>query len=156
MARSIKLTKETLASAMQTVHRWISEGLEGGALELSLMRPSKSREQEKHYHALIGDISAQIKVMGKKYSHEVWKALLVDQFSQDKRALGEPLRHDSQTVPAMDMSGRLVTIRASTTLFSKREGQEFIEFLYSQGIELGVRWSATAEQIKAAEGLRNG
>lgn len=152
MARSIKLTKETLASAMQTVHRWIGEGLEGGTIELSLMRPSKSRAQEKHYHALIQEICAHASRHSQiKTDPEGWKAILVYEFEKEKAAMGEPLKNRGYYVVAQD--GERIYIRPSTTLFRKKEGQEFIEFLYARGIDFGVQWSASAEQIKAAHGL---
>lgn len=152
MAREITITPDNAnAGAMTALRGWIVEALQGGAIHVQLLRPSRSREQEKHYHALIGEIAAQVKVFSKKYKPETWKALLVDQFEKEMAELGRPLRKPSETVPAMDGSGRLVTIRPSTTKFSKEEGGAFIEFLYAQGVEMGVIWSANAEQIKQYE-----
>ena len=155
MARELTITQQNAnAGAMTKLREWIIEALQGGAIHVQLMRPTRSQEQNKHYHALIGEIAAQVKVFGKKYAPDVWKAMLVDHFEKEMTEQGRPLRKPSETVPAMDGSGRLVTIRPSTTKFSKEEGGAFIEFLYSQGVEMGVRWSANAEQIKQYEAMQ--
>lgn len=151
---SVTITQSNYANAVAHVTGLIQKALRQTNVVLDLSRPNKSREQEMHYHALIGEIAKQVKVFGKQYEPEVWKALLVDQFEQEMRQLGKPLRKPSNVVPAMDGTGRLVTVRPSTTKFSKEEGSNFIEFLYAQGVEMGVVWSATAEQIKLAEGMQ--
>lgn len=136
---------------MTVLKNVIIEGLQSGDLAVLVRRPSKSREQEKKYHAMIHEIAGQVRTYGKRWGDDVWKALLVDQFAQDRANIGEPLRKPGSVVPAMDGSGRMVTVRASTAEFNKQEGSDFIEFLYATGIELGVQWSASAEQIAAAE-----
>lgn len=151
--REFLVSSNNAQAVLNTVWAFIVEALAGGAIIIRIMRPSKSRLQERHYHALIGEIASQVNVLGKKYKAEIWKALLVDQFEQDKKELGETLRYPSETVPAMDMSGRLVTVRASTTGFTVSEASEFIEFLYAKGVELGIVWSANAEQLKQAAEL---
>lgn len=130
-------------NVMVTVWNLVCSAIAGGALIVTVMRESKSRAQEKKFHAMIGDIANQVRVFGKQYSAEIWKALLVDSFEQDKRESGEPLTHPGRLVPSMD-GGRLVSIRPSTTKFRKTEAVEFIEFLYCQGNEMGVAWSEPA------------
>lgn len=151
MAREIQITQSNAQMAMAYLKKTILEGLAGGDLSVNVRRPSKSREQEKLYHTLIGEIAAQVRTFGKRYDAEVWKAMLVDQFAVERAAMGEPLRNPGTVVPAMDGSGRMVTVRASTAKFSREEGGAFIEYLYAQGTEMGVRWSANAEQIAAAQ-----
>lgn len=152
MAKEITIHPDNTAQQKFTaLKQFMLEALSGGPISVLVRRPSRSREQEKLYHKLIAVISGQIKVFGKVYEPEVWKALLVDQFEQERAAMGQPLRKPGQIVPAMDGSGRMVTVRPSTTGFSVAEGSEFIEFIYAQGVELGVKWPATAEEIAAAE-----
>lgn len=143
----IIITKENRAERTRYASSVITQKLEGGKVELAILRPSRSREQEKLYHKLIGIIAEQIKVMANKYDVAIWKALLVDQFAQDKQEAGSPLRKPGSVFPAMDGSGRLVSIRPSTTGFSVSESSEFIEFIYAQGIELGVKWPATKHDL---------
>lgn len=152
MAKEITIHPDNTARSKFTALKEVMvAALAGGPISVLVRRPSRSREQEKLYHKLIAIISGQIKVFGKVYEPEVWKALLVDQFEQERAAMGQPLRKPGQIVPAMDGSGRMVTVRPSTTGFSVAEGSDFIEFIFAQGIELGVKWPATAEEIAAAE-----
>ncbi len=152
MAKEITIHPDNTARQKFTaLKQFMLDALAGGPISVLVRRPSRSREQEKLYHKLIAVISGQIKVFGKVYEPEVWKALLVDQFEQERAAMGQPLRKPGQIVPAMDGSGRMVTVRPSTTGFSVAEGSDFIEFIYAQGVELGVKWPATAEEIAAAE-----
>lgn len=144
---SIIITKENRAERTRYASSVLTDKLEGGKVEMLLLRPSRSRQQEKLYHKLIGIIADQVKVMTKKYDVAIWKALLVDQFAQDKEAAGEPLRKPGAVFPAMDGSGRLVSIRPSTTGFSVAESSEFIDFIYAQGVELGVRWPASKHDL---------
>lgn len=152
MAKEITIHPDATAQQKFTaLKQFMLDALAGGPISVLVRRPSRSREQEKLYHKLIAIISSQVTVYGKLYYPEIWKALLVDQFEQERAAMGQPLRKPGQVVPAMDGSGRMVTVRPSTTGFSVAEGSDFIEFIYAQGIELGVKWPATAEEIAAAE-----
>ncbi|HUH58415.1 MAG TPA: recombination protein NinB [Pseudomonadales bacterium] len=143
----IIITKENREERTRYASSVITQKLEGGKVELAILRPSRSREQEKLYHKLIGIIAEQIKVMANKYDVAIWKALLVDQFAQDKQAAGSPLGKPGSVFPAMDGSGRLVSVRPSTTGFTVAESSEFIEFIYAQGIELGVKWPASKHDL---------
>lgn len=150
MARSIKLTRENLTSAMQTVQRWISEGLEGGALELSLMRPNKSRAQEKLYHRMFAEFERQAMLRGRKLESAEWKAILIEQFGVDRANMGKPLRKPAKIMPAFDGSGRFVMERPATSELSAKEASDFIEYLFATGIECGVKWPLTKDQYEAA------
>tara|TARA_Y100000296_G_scaffold33741_1_gene39214 strand:+ start:13036 stop:13587 length:552 start_codon:yes stop_codon:yes gene_type:complete len=171
MAKEITIHPDNTArSKFTALKQFMLDALAGGPISVLVRRPSRSREQEKLYHKLIAVISDQVTFETKhpdsdpgrivyffgrnrrrKYKPEIWKALLVDQFEQERALAGEPLRKPGQIVPAMDGSGRMVTVRPSTTGFSVAEGSDFIEFIFAQGIELGVKWPATAEEIAAAE-----
>jgi len=113
---------------------------EGGVV-VTVKPQTKSRDVEKKYHAMISDIAKQVTFYGKtKYSTEVWKAVLVEQFANDRAAIGEPLRHPASKIMSMD-GHRVITVRPSTTQFSKKEASDFVEFLYAQGADMGVKWS---------------
>lgn len=93
---------------------------------------AKSRDQECRYHAMIGDISKQCKFMEQEHSLDDWKRLLVDLFAKQKAILGEPIKQQGRIVPALDGQG-FVQLGLQTRDFSKREGSDFIEFLYMYG-----------------------
>jgi hypothetical protein len=120
-----------------------------GPFEIAFLNPSKNREQESRYHAMINDFAKQITFHGnKRYSLEVWKAKFVEQFAQEKLAMGEPLSHPGQTTMSLD-GNRVISVRPSTRDFRKEEAGEFIEYLYQQGAEMGIQWSEPA--MKAYE-----
>ena len=161
--REYTLNISNIRETMTLVWRLTVELVKAGEILLIVTEISKSRAQERKYHVMLSEIAAQVKfqrqdkpggpLVSKTYSVDVWKAMLVDAFEQERIANGEPLTHGSELVPSID-GQRLVSLRASTTRFKKREASEFIEFLYATGVEYGVKWSATAEEIAAAE--RNG
>lgn len=144
------INNENAKAMFQNIRQALWAAMQSGAVSVRISRPSKSREQEKHYHALINEIAQQVTVYGKAKPAKIWKALLVDSFEREREEMGEPLRKPGQLVPSLDLD-RLVSVRPSTTDFSKSEGAAFIEFLYAYGVEVGVKWSANAEQIAAAE-----
>jgi len=129
-----------LNSIVDLIKNSIIEGLPGGALEIRIVRESKSREQEEKYHAMIGDIAKTVKVYGKFYKPDIWKAQLVDEFRQQKEDMGEPLTHPGQTVVSLD-GERKITVRPSTKKFLKKESSDFIEFLYATGIDYGAKFT---------------
>lgn len=149
--RTFKLTQENAKEGMTALKHCIIDALHAHPIEVVVRKPSKSRDQERHYHALIGHIAEQVKVYTRHYDPAVWKALLVDQFRVECEQAGQPLLRPGRTVQAMDGSGRLITVRPSTREFNSVEAAAFIEFLYAQGIELGVKWPATLDQMLESE-----
>lgn len=133
---------DRMRSAIDLVNR----GLKAGPVVVTLGRPKRSGAQNRHFHALIGEIAQQVEVGGRKYSAKVWKAQLVDQFDHDMAAAGTPLRKPGRTVPSLD-GRRAVTVRPSTTELRKAEAAQFIEFLYQQGVEMGVQFTPPVIEI---------
>lgn len=163
MAKEFTVTLKNAQGVLNALWAFIVESLAGGPVLVRVGRESKTRKQEKLYHKLIAELASKAKNEdGKPYGYDkwlrpngykadVWKVLLVDSFAKEKEEMGYPLKKPGATVPSLDNSERLVTIRPSTQLFRKSEGQEFIEFIYAKGIEYGVVWDATPEQNEAAE-----
>lgn len=130
----------TLRAVMLAVWDFVREAAQGGALDITVARASKTRLQESRYHAMIGDISKQVDFDGTKYDPTTWKAQLIDQFQQEKLLLGEPLATPGRTVMSLDKQ-RIVQIRPSSTDFRKKEASDFIEYLFSFGAEMGICWT---------------
>jgi hypothetical protein len=105
----------------------------GRKLTLEVKDASKSREQEKKYHAILGEVAQQSKHMGAKWDADDWKRLLVDKF------LRETGFKDSPIIPNLDGTG-IVQLGFQTRNFSKEHASEFVEFLLAwcadNGIEL--------------------
>lgn len=105
--------------------------LAGNRLVLIIQEVSKTREQEKKYHAMIGEAAIQAEHLGSKWGAEDWKRLLLDKFSR------ETGRSHGSIIPNLDHSG-VVQVGTQSRKFSKSDGIEFIEWLHAWGAENGV------------------
>ncbi len=98
--------------------------------------PSKSRDQECHYHAIFGEAAEKCRHLNRAFDLETWKRLLVDQFIREMLAdptCDERIRHDlegesSKMIPSLDGSG-IVQVGYQTRHFGKRTASAFIEWL---------------------------
>jgi hypothetical protein len=117
----------------------------GAGLEVVIREPRKSREQEEKYHAQIGDIARQYTHVGRKWSDEDMKRLLVDAFKEDTKRdpdLG-PLwleMGDMRLVPAIGRDG-FVALGDQTRRFPKKLASAFIEWLNAFGAENDIEWT---------------
>lgn len=118
----------------------VSKALQAGPVLVSLGRLSKSRAQEKRYHAMMVDISKQVEFDGKRFDSEVWKVKLLDQFQHEQMMMGTPLSNPGGVTMSLD-GLRVVQIRPESSKFRKKEASDFIEYLFSFGAEYGVEWS---------------
>lgn len=137
---------ESYQARMANVIDLAFKGLQAGPITVTLGRPKKSRDQEKHYHALIGEIARHVKPCGQSFSVDVFKALLVDLFAKEMEEAGTPLAKPGETVTSLD-GLREVTVRPSTRDFRKAEAAVFICFLMAFGDEHGVKWSHPSLEI---------
>lgn len=103
----------------------------GRKLMLEIKAQSKSRDTEKLYHELIGQIAKQAQHMGAKWSAEDFKRLLVDQFMRD---IGEG---GGRVIPNLDGTG-IVQLGSQTRNFTQEQGSQFIEWLYAWAANNGV------------------
>jgi len=110
----------------------VKEALASGKkLTLEIKDAGKSREQEKLYHELIGQVAKQASHMGSKWDAEDFKRLLVDQFA---REMGLPT---GKVIPSLDGSS-IVQLGLQTRNFNKEQASEFIEWIYAWGATNGV------------------
>ena len=107
--------------------------------------PSKTREQEERYHAMIGDVARSVRHLNRTFDTETWKRLLVDQFKRD--TLKEPeccaeywRRNIFSMIPSLDGSAMVVT-GEQTRKFPKKVASVFIEWLFAFGDEKEVAWT---------------
>lgn len=140
---------------LDAVGNLVFKALEGGPVEIEVKRESKTRDQEAKYHAMIADIAKTVEIDGRHFDAEVWKAWLVDDFENEKKAMGETLHHPGRTVLSLDGT-RVVTIRPTTTKFQRQEAGEFIEYLYAKGTELGATFTDYVTRLYEEEMKRRG
>ena len=112
--------------------------------KVTIAPPAKSRGQEEKYHVMIGDIARSKKFVfmnSNKWPEEDIKRLLVDSFSRVKQSMGEPLLQVGRVLPSLDFTGT-VQLGIQTRKFTKKEGADFIEYLFSYGTEIGVEFKS--------------
>jgi hypothetical protein len=115
-------------------HLWpkVKEVLASGRqLTLEIKPPSKSRDQERKYHAILRDIAQQSQHMGSVWDAEDWKRLLVWQFCKDNEL------DSGKVVPSLDMTS-VVQLGQQTRKFTKEQASEFVDFLTAWCAEHGV------------------
>ena len=123
---------------------------EGKKFELVIRLQSKSRDQERKYHAMIKDIAGAGRISYgaviidfTQYSADrlmVAKALLITWYEHDLKSQGEGLSKPSAWV-IDPITAAPITVRASSKEFTVKEASGFIEFLYSVGAENKIAWS---------------
>lgn len=126
----------------------------GRKVHIVVQEPLKSREQEEHYHALIGDIAKQVKGYGQLRSETWWKRLLIDAFKHDTKNDPDlaPLWSsfgDYELAPALNNPG-FVVVGEQSRKFGVKLASAFIEWLLAYGAENDVRWSEPKHQARAA------
>jgi len=134
--------KQTFIMAHDTARRNAIKAVEAAPAGhmVQISEPTKKREQEERYHAMVGDIARQAEHIGRKWDADDMKRLLVDEFAEEMRLAGTPLHHDSRVVPSFD-GKRIVQMGIQTRDFYVKEASQFIEFLFAWGADRGVRWS---------------
>ena len=106
----------------------------GRKLSMEIKDSDKSRDQEKLYHELIGQIAKQAQHLGATWDTEDWKRLLVDRFAHEIGLLG------GKIIPNLDGTG-IVQLGIQTRKFTKEQATQFIEWLHAWADENGVTLS---------------
>ena len=128
----IELNKDNATAVMGTLWPKVKEALASGKqLTLEIKDASKSRDQEKLYHELIGQIAKQAQHMGAKWDAESWKRLLVDSYCREKGL------KTGAVIPNLAGDG-IVQLGMQTRNFTKEQASEFVEWLHAWGAEHGV------------------
>lgn len=132
------LIDEKQASAlMQSLWPKVKAALaEGRKLTLEVKDASKSREQEKLYHELIGQIAKQAQHLGATWDAEDWKRLLVQEFCKEKGLSA------GQVIPNLSGDG-ICQLGQQTRKFTKEQASEFVEFLLAWCAENGIELKET-------------
>jgi len=128
----VELNKDNASAVMGNLWPKVKEALASGKqLTLEIKDAGKSRDQEKLYHELIGQIAKQAQHLGAKWDSESWKRLLVDQFCKDNGL------KTGAVIPNLAGDG-IVQLGMQTRNFTKEQASEFVEWLHAWGAEHGV------------------
>lgn len=128
----VELNKDNATAVMGTLWPKVKEALASGKqLTLEIKDAGKSRDQEKLYHELIGQIAKQAQHMGAKWDAESWKRLLVDSYCREKGL------KTGAVIPNLAGDG-IVQLGMQTRNFTKEQASEFVEWLHAWGAANGV------------------
>jgi len=126
------IDQQQASALMQSLWPKVKAALAAGRkLTLEVKDASKSREQEKLYHELIGQIAKQAQHLGAKWDAKDWKRLLVQEFCKDK---GLPA---GRVIPNLSGDG-ICQLGQQTRKFSKEQASEFVEFLMAWASQHGI------------------
>lgn len=126
----------TLSSENQKTHakRLIDEAPAGYTVDIK--EPSRTRDQENKFHAMVDDIARQVEWHGEWYNKDQWKIILTAGLQRQ------------QVVPGI--GGGFVAIGRSTSSMGVSEYADLIAFTDQFGTEAGVRWSEPEQDRGAA------
>lgn len=106
------------------------------------MKPDiKSRDQEKMYHSIIGQIAKQAKLHGSRWTAESWKRFLIDQWAHES---GE-MNRISKIMPSID-GERVVQLGHQSRRFTKEQATSFTEWLLYWANTNGVKIDERREE----------
>lgn len=107
--------------------------------------PAKSRAQEQHYHALIGDIARQYQHCGQTWEARDMKRILTDAFyreTKDDADIGPLWWNMGQLELAPALRGHgFVALGIESKKFPAKLAGAFIEWLFALGAELNITWT---------------
>lgn len=115
----------------------VKESLKSGKkLTLEIKAQSRSDEQNRKYHAILGEIAEQASHLGSKWDADDWKRLLVQEFCKEK---GLPA---GRVIPNLSGDG-ICQLGQQTRHFTKEQASDFVEFLLAWCAENGIELKET-------------
>jgi hypothetical protein len=122
-----------------------AHAMAGNRIAVRICDQSKSRDAEEKYHAMIGEIAAQVPIGGKLRDSETVKRLLVDQFKADTLVdMADDWAKFGTVEMAPSLDGqRVVVLGTQTRHFGRKLASAFIEWLYAWGVDAGVTFRET-------------
>ena len=105
----------------------LSEAPDGTRVQIN--GPKRSHIQNSKLWAMLTDVSNQLEHGGRHYDPASWKSIFLHAFGRETKFL-----------PALDGKS-FVPIPQSSSDLSVKEMSDFIEFIYSEGLQRGVAFS---------------
>jgi hypothetical protein len=129
--KEIALTPSNRQMIIDNIDYGIQVG--GKCVKFATATSRRKLEQNAKCHAMLSDISRQIKHYGQTYSADVWKRLCMAAWLRERN-------QQALMVPAIDGNG-IEVIFERTSKLSVKDMAEFIEWLYAYGAYADVNWS---------------
>lgn len=125
--------KSAVRHVLEQVQSVLTKTIEGGPVQIVMSRPTRTKEQNRLLWPLLRDCANQIDHHGLELGPEDWKQLMTVGFEGLQR-----------NAPSLDGKG-LVFFGASTSKYPKDTFSAFIEYIYAEGTQRGVKWSKQSE-----------
>lgn len=93
---------------------------------------NRNLEQNAKFHAMCTELAEQAEHLGRKFTMEQWKHLIVSAHAIETKEPFEPI---------CGLAGEFLNIRESTAKMTIKRMASLIEFAYSIGADKGVRFS---------------
>lgn len=122
-----------IANIVNEAAQALKTGLQKGPAVVTLTRPKRTLDQNRLMWPLLKDFSQQVEHFGQKYTQDEWKDLLTAAFNGC-----------TKYAPNLDGTG-VVAFGVRTSKWPKDTFSAFIEFMYSEGAQRGVKWSQQSE-----------
>jgi hypothetical protein len=125
-----------IPSACSWVAQWLAKGLSGGKpVIIKLAHETRSEGQNRLLWPLLQCLASQHEYGGKLRNAEEWKIIMISAYKFDPSGI------------VIGINGEVVNLNYSTSELNKSQFSEFIELIYAQGSEWGIRWSDPAMKI---------
>jgi hypothetical protein len=92
----------------------------------------RTDDQNKMFHAIIGQIAKQAQHLGSRWNAESWKRFLIDQWASEEKQT-----NISKLAPSLD-GERIVQLGMQSRRFTKEQGISFVEWLLCWAANNGV------------------
>lgn len=132
---------KALMHAWTHIKAWLTAG---HRLVLTVAPDTRSSQQNRLLHAMLGEIAQQVEWAGAKRDTECWKRLTTAAWL---RARGESV----EVLPAIDGHGIDVVFRRTSKL-TRAECSELTEYVAAWGAEHGVVFSGPGEWVGGETG----
>tara|TARA_R110000868_G_scaffold343461_1_gene604469 strand:+ start:393 stop:707 length:315 start_codon:yes stop_codon:yes gene_type:complete len=101
------------------------------------LHADRSIDQNKMFHAIIGQIAKQATLHGSRWSAESWKRFLIDQWAHESNEMASI----SKVMPSID-GERVVQLGHQSRRFTKEQATSFTEWLLywaaNNGVEIEI------------------
>lgn len=125
-----------IPSACNWLSNMLAKGLGSGKpVIVTLSREGRSEAQNRHLWPLCQCFAEQKEFNHRMFKKEDWKLILLSAFKNDPSGI------------MLGIHGEVINTNLSSSELKKAEFAEFLESIYAQGAEWGIRWSDPALQI---------
>lgn len=134
---------DQITQASDWLKHWLNKGLQGGKLvTIRLAHESRTEAQNRHLWPMLQCFAQQKEYGGKLRTNKEWKIILISAYKFDPAGI------------VIGINGEVVNLNYSSKELNRSQFSEFIELIYAQGSEWGIKWSDPALKIYDEWGMK--